>query len=135
MPGTWAERRHHVDIIIPEQIDFLRSGPYQFASAVLHHGDSTQSGHYTAWCWEGIAKGKNRYRWYNDNEVGDICTWEQVTSSTRANARLYAGVYIVIYTRIGFWSDEVGDGTEATPYRRDAASTQVAHAHFRGEAR
>ena len=61
-PGTWAHRRHNAAIEIPEQIKFLRSGPYQFASAVLHHGDSARSGHYTAWRWDGTVEGRNSYR-------------------------------------------------------------------------
>ena len=52
-----------------------------------------------------------------------------------ASKAFYKGVYVAIYVRARFWGDEVGDGVEATPYLRDAASTQLAREQVRGQAR
>ena len=82
-----------------------------------------------------MEEGQRCYRWYNDAVVGGTCTWEQMTSAECSGASFSVGVYVAVYVRERFWGDKVGDGVEATPYLRDAVSTQLAKGQFRGEPR
>ena len=130
--GVYHEVRLDRLVDIPEKIDFLRSGEYHFAGAVLHHGaQSVRGGHYTALCWEGEAGGAGRYRLYNDGTVGALQPWAQACRV----AGLHRDAYLLAYTRVKFWGDAVGDGSEATPYVRDPESVRVAKASFRGDRR
>ena len=49
-------------VICPRSIQFLRSGVYEFAGAVLHEGTSCDRGHYTAVC----RVGQDEYAEFND---------------------------------------------------------------------
>jgi len=125
--------RINVDIAVPDRIDFLRSGVYQLAAVVMHHGQSTQSGHYTTLCWEGAKDGEERYRWYNDAEVTSAMTWAQVRGRRYYDGSTIGfGAYILCYVRVCFWHDSVGDGSESVPYLRDGRSHDVAKSFFRG---
>ena len=42
------------------------------------------------------------------------------------------GVYVLVYARLGYRGVGIGDGSEATPYRRDEASVALAQKAFRG---
>jgi ubiquitin C-terminal hydrolase len=129
----WEEFRLNCNIDIPERIDFLRSGPYQFAAALMHHGSSPRNGHYTALCWEGCWGGEDRYRWYDDDVVSEAMSWSGVLRRRFGSVSLAAGVYGLVYVRTRFWGAGVGDGSESTPYARDPFSESVAKARFRGE--
>lgn len=48
-----GEGKHAALVDFPEAIDFMRSGPYHFAGAVMHRGTRVRSGHYVAGCWLG----------------------------------------------------------------------------------
>jgi len=130
----WEEFRMHDAIDFPQEVGFLRSGPYHFAAAVLHHGASTKSGHYTALCWEGQWAGEDRYRWYNDDAVSGSMTWREVWRTNFGGASIGSAAYFLVYVRTKFWGDAVGDGSESTPYKRDAEAVAVAKSRFRGEA-
>ena len=120
-------------IDVPDRIDFLRSGPYQLAAVVMHHGRSTHFGHYTTLCWEGAENGEQRYRWYNDDALSSAMTWAQVRGRTYYDgSTIGSGAYMLCYVRVGFWSDSVGDGSERVPYLRDNRSEDVAASFFRG---
>ena len=133
-PVTLAERRRNVHIDLPQCIDFFRSGPYQFAGAVLHHGDTTAAGHYTALCLESVSSHEQQYRWYDDARCGEPVTWQQCVNQKFAGSPLSLAVYVVVYVRTQFWSEATGDGTEATPYLRDSGSVELSQHSFRGRA-
>ena len=115
------------DIRIPEKFTILRSGPYQIAAVVMHHGNSTL-------CWEGSRGDEDRYRWYSDAQVSTDMTWSQVQRTRFWDNRTTVGLgaYIVCYVRAGFWGDAVGDGSECVPYQRDSHTVDVAKSMFRG---
>jgi len=127
------EVRLNTAITFPEQIRFLRSGPYQFAAAVLHHGTSTRRGHYTALCWEGRSGVENVYRWYNDDAFGRAMPWREAWCKSYGELSLGSAVYFLVYVRTAFWGNAVGDGSERVPYRRDEGSVNVAESLFRQE--
>lgn len=128
-----SEIRINRDIAIPEKLMILRSGAYQFAAAVMHHGGSTRSGHYTTLCWEGSRDGEERYRWYSDAEVSTAMTWAEVRRGRFYDgSSIGRGAYILCYVRVGFWGDAVGDGSECAPYVRDMHTVGVAKSLFRG---
>ncbi len=118
---------------IPETISFLRSGPYQLSAIVMHHGGSIHQGHYTTLCWEGGSGNEARYRHYDDDRVGDSMTWSAVRETTFCGSRLGVGSYVLVYVRLRYWGEGVGDGAERTPYLRDAVADAVAVTCFRGE--
>ncbi len=121
------------DIAIPEKLMILRSGAYRFAAAVMHHGGSTRSGHYTTLCWEGSRDGEERYRWYSDAEVSTAMTWAEVRRGRFYDgSSIGRGAYILCYVRAGFWGNAVGDGSECAPYVRDMHTVGVAKSLFRG---
>ena len=129
-----SEVRVNRAIALPEKIDFLRSGPYQFAAAVLHHGDNTGNGHYTTLCWEGNWAGEDRYRWYDDERRSwEMMSWREVQRGQFRGRSVGLGAYILVYVRAGFWGDAVGDGSECTPYARDPRTVDVAKSFFRGK--
>ena len=129
-----GEDRIPTDVHVPDRIDFLRSGPYQLAAVVMHHGSSTRAGHYTTLCWEGATDGEERYRWYNDSAVSSAMTWAQVRRKRYYDgSTIGSGAYMLCYVRMGFWSDSVGDGSERVPYLRDVRSEEIAQSFFRGQ--
>ena len=129
-----SEVRINRDISIPEKLDILRSGPYQIAAVVMHHGVNTGSGHYTTLCWEGSPGGEGCYRWYSDEHVGAAISWDQVQRQRFYDGSSVGfGAYILCYVRLGFWGDAVGDGSERTPYARDVRTVDVAKSMFRGK--
>ena len=126
--------RVNTAIDVPQEIDFLRSGPYRLAAVVMHHGMFMDSGHYTTVCWEGNVDGEDKYRWYNDESVGSLMSWEEARRRRYwGGTSLSRGVYFLVYVRSRFWGDAVGDGSECTPYLRDAQSVAVAKSRFRGD--
>ena len=131
-PITFAEQHRNVHIDLPECIDFFRSGPYQFAGAVLHHGATTAAGHYTALCLENTSTGVQQYRWYDDALSGDLVSWQQCVSAKFLGSPLSQAVYVAVYVRRRFWNASTGDGMEATPYLRDSGSNDVSERIFRG---
>ena len=132
--AVWEQVRVNTAIDVPEEIDFLRSGPYRLAAAVLHHGTSLNSGHYTTVCWEGDEHGENKYRWYNDDFVDGLMSWEEARRRRYWDGtQLSRGAYILVYVRMRFWGESVGDGSERTPYLRDPETVDVARSRFRGE--
>ena len=124
----FSEVRITQNLQFPEQIDFLRSGPYRFSAALLHHGVGVKSGHYTAFCREG---GGGRYRWYSDDALGSLLTWRQAQQFDFGGQRLGEVVYVLVYVRERFWGDRVGDGSETTPYVRDSQAVATAKEYFR----
>ena len=113
---------------MPAEIDFLRSGPYRFVAALLHHGESPKDGHYTAVCREGRG---DVYRWYDDHKVSGVLTWQEASSRLYRGTPLGVGCYVLVYVRDRFWGEGVGDGSERTPYVRDSASVSAAKRFFR----
>jgi len=130
-----STERINRDIAIPEKFTILRSGPYQIAAVVMHHGSSIGSGHYTTLVWEGNREGAARYRWYNDGDMSEAMTWSAVRRARFWGTRttLGVGAYIVCYVRVRFWGDAVGDGSDRVPYQRDSQTVDVAKASFRGK--
>ena len=126
--GRWAQVRLNQSIDVPEEIDFLRSGPYRLVAALLHHGDSPHQGHYTCLCREGSG---HQYRWYDDRVPSGLLTWQEARACSYGNTTLSVGCYVLVYVRSRFWSDEVGDGSERTPYLRDADTVDEARRFFR----
>ena len=132
--ADYSEEKVLTDVTLPERIDFLRSGPYQLAAVVMHHGAFTNVGHYTTLCWEGARDGEARYRWYSDDAISSAMTWAQVRRRTYYDgSSVGSGAYMLFYVRTGFWSDSVGDGSERVPYLRDVQSEEVARCFFRGQ--
>ena len=102
-------------VSFPQRLEVLRSGPYMFAGAVRHIGQSLSHGHYVASVWLG----GDRYAELND-EGCQMLTWAQVTSKEALQQ-----VYLLAYVRVGFWNGNEDNGTRQTPYTRDAASESL----------
>ena len=71
------------------------------------------------------------YRWYDDNKVSGVLTWQEVCSRSYVGTSLGVGCYVLVYVRDRFWGAGVGDGSERTPYLRDSASVDAAKRFFR----
>ncbi len=102
----------------PEVIDFMRTGPYHFAGAVVHHGGVLTSGHYTSACWLG----GDRYASFDDIPAARATPlgW-----GTLSGAITQKGVYVLVYVRQAFWDGRERTGVEDTPYARDATSQEI----------
>ena len=112
-------------VMFPEILTCMRSGDYHFAAVVRHQGTHIYSGHYCVNVWLG----GGAYA-----EVNCIpprfqrSTWEELQNTSDMQKE----AYILIYVRTRF-RENVGDGSEATPYTRDAQSENLLQRRFRGE--
>ena len=79
-------------------------------------------GHYVAHCWNG----GDRYVQVDDAHVS-AHDWSQLRTE-----KVKEDAYILVYVRVSYWNDIVGDATETTPYLRDPCSERIASACFRG---
>eukprot|EP00973_Karenia_brevis_P030079 4145924-Karenia_brevis.AAC.1 len=105
------ELKIHRRVIFPEVLPFLRSGPYHFLAAVLHHGLRTNEGHFTTLCWLG----GDEYVKYNDEKPVERATWNRHVAS----AATQRDVYLLMYMRAGYWEGLPRTGVESTPYVRE----------------
>ena len=113
------------EISFPEVLHGMRSGPYRLAGVLRHNGPRASGGHYTSHAWVG----GDRYVCFNDEECTTHAFAELATRKARQEA------YALFYVREKYHSDDVGDGTENTPWARDAASRELCGRYFRGEFR
>ena len=60
-------------------------------------------------------------------------TWSAARDAELRGTQLGVGAYILVYTRVRFWGDGVGDGAERAPYLRDAGADAAAEMYFRGD--
>ena len=120
----FTEWKLNNDVGFPEILTCMRSGDYHFAGAVRHVGSSVHEGHYISNCWLGG----------NDYAEINCAPCEAKRFDWSGMAGIGRQVYILIYVRMSF-RDVVGDGSEATPYARYAASVHLAEELYRGEPR
>ena len=107
-------RKINTEIAFPEELS-LRSGTYHLAGVLQHLSEqaSTRSGHYVCTVWLGA----DRYVLYDDGKRPQMQSWADLTDpACRRN------VYVLLYVRVRHETPGILDGTELTPYARDAAS-------------
>jgi hypothetical protein len=107
----------------PMVLDFMRSGPYTLCGLVRHHGDSSSSGHYDAFCAVASSDGDTlapSFGYFNDTKCCSRVAWHTVT-----NVRTQKNVYILVYARKHFWADGRSDGSEVVPYIRGEESEAI----------
>ena len=106
-------RKMHARCQFPEKLSCMRTGEYHFAGVILHGGPSTKSGHYRAVTWHG----DDRYWLYDDDKDVKPLRWSELE-----RASVQSECYMLIYVRTHFWNGVPGDGSDHTPYARDATS-------------
>ena len=92
------KRCDHVSF--PLRLDWLRSGAFELAGAIFHHGDTPDGGHYTAACMvDPVAAARSAspsgYVHFNDAETRRI----KSASFFRA-VNQQRDVYMMLYTRV-----------------------------------
>ena len=107
-------RKINTEIAFPEELS-LRSGTYHLAGVLQHLSEqaSTRSGHYVCTVWLGA----DRYVLYDDRKPPQMQSWPDLT-----DAACRRNVYVLLYVRVRHETHGILDGTELTPYARDAAS-------------
>ena len=100
----------------------------------MHAGLSASQGHYTSHAWLGDSclrtySSHYQYICFNDER------WTTHAFSDLATPRAREEVYALMYVREKYHSDDVGDGSESTPWGRDKASRDLCSKYFRGELR
>ena len=106
-------RKMHARCQFPEVLTFMRTGEYHFAGVILHGGSSTTSGHYRAVTWHD----DDRYWLYDDDKDVKPLSWSDLE-----DAAIQSQCYMLIYVRTRLWNGVCADGSEHTPYLRDASS-------------
>ena len=101
-------------------------------AVILHHSDTVTGGHYTIVCRVNGMEQRGLYRWYDDARVSHAVDFDGLLRPEYYGTTLYEGVYMLLYARVSYWSDTIGDGTESTPYHRDVHVTTAAKQFFRG---
>ena len=117
-------------IDFPEELGWLRSGPYRLVGVVRHIGNTTRSGHYVAHCWLRTRDDGEQVYGEFDDSVAREHGWSRLA---REDVRREA--YMLVYARVRYWSGSVGDGSESTPYARDPDSIAASQRVFRGVTR
>ena len=113
------------NVTFPEILKCMRSGDYHFAAVVRHQGQHIRSGHYCINVWVG------------GGDYAEInCAPPRIQRLRWEDMQHTVGIqkeaYVLIYVRNEF-RDNVGDGSEATPYTRDIRSKTLLQNRFRGE--
>ena len=119
-------------VSFPRRLDWMRSGPYGFVGAILHHGDTKDTGHYTAACMvdpSAVDRSTGRHGFVHFNDEG---TSGQRWSFFQQRPQQKA-VCTMVYTRVarraanqdtgGSLPFVVGAATEA--FRRPAPVAEI----------
>ena len=115
------------NVAFPEILTCMRSGDYHFAAGVRHQGAHSRAGHYYVNLWLG----EDKYAEVNClPSISRRLSWRELKNSTNVKK----DIYILVYVRLQF-RENVSDGSEATPYKRDDRSENLLQNRFRGERR
>lgn len=121
--GEVSEERTKIAsaVSFPAELTFLRTGRYGFCGAILHHGPTPDSGHYTAIC----KVGDGIYGPFDDAKGCKSTTnWEDV-----ASVRNQRDVYILVYARLELWDAGMPTGIERVPWARGQATFDLLGCH------
>ncbi len=117
-------KKTHSIVEFPERLECLRSGPSVLTSVIQHLGEKANEGHFLATC----SLGEARYAEYDDEKVCEKTFGDLQQESVRRS------VYVLLYVREAAWGEGVADGSESTPYTRDALSLDMLrNSWFRSE--
>ena len=103
----------HARVQFPEVLDCMRTGEYHLSGVILHRGNLSSSDHYRAVTWHG----GDSYWLYDDAKQAQSISWAQMGSP-----EFQSQCYMLVYVRTRFWNGIAIDGSEHTPYSRDAFS-------------